>query len=66
MIYIAPVSGESSFTGTYTSIHTQPLACFKGPTQLPGEHTAELQFKISATGYTNTHAMPVSLVPLQH
>jgi hypothetical protein len=29
-------------------------ACsIKGPTQLPGEHTAELQFVISDTGYTN-------------
>jgi hypothetical protein len=27
---------------------------FKGPTQLPGEHTAELQVEISAAGYTNT------------
>jgi hypothetical protein len=31
--------------------YPKPLACsIKGPTQLPGEHTAELQFEISATG----------------
>jgi hypothetical protein len=34
------------------------LACsFKGPTQFPGEHTAEL-VEISATGYTDTVIVP--------
>jgi hypothetical protein len=43
--------------------YPQPLACsFKGPTQLPGEHTAELQYKISATGCTNTDAFSASTV----